>query len=306
MKVLRCYGIYLFFFSLLGAFFGEPSAGPSIPLTKPVDSPWFLSAELALSLPKYKILDTRSSLSRLKNKVSGAVLLSWEDLSRTETPNKGDLLELKLVRKKLNDLGLKQDDNVLVLGDGNSGWGEEGRIVWSLREAGFKQTYWIDGGYSSYEKQIQKKTNPKPETLANNSQLAKNKTHVSAAIFKDEILKGLPSKQHQILDTREPREFTGATPYGESRGGHIPGAKSFFYQELFDAKGNVKSKSEVDVYLKQLGIQKEKPIVAYCTGGVRSAFVVGILRTYGYNAYNYAGSMWEWSNDPKLPLETGN
>ncbi|PJZ44356.1 sulfurtransferase [Leptospira brenneri] len=306
MKVLHSYGIYLFFFSLIFAFFGEQNAGPSVPVTKQVESPWFLGAELALSLPKYKILDTRSSISRLKNKIPGAAVISWEDLARTDAPHKGELLELKLVRKTINDLGLKQDENILVLGDGESGWGEEGRIVWSLREVGFKQVYWIDGGYPAYEKQIRKKINPKTENISSNSNLKVTKDLISAAVFKDDILKGLSTKKYQILDTREPREFSGATPYGESRGGHIPGAKSFFYQELFDAKGNVKSKAEVELYLKGLGIQKEKPIAAYCTGGVRSAFVVGILRTYGYNAYNYAGSMWEWSSDPKLPLETGN
>ncbi|MBM9588846.1 thiosulfate sulfurtransferase [Leptospira sp. 201903075] len=307
MKVLRGYGIYLFSLSLLWAFWLQLSAGPSHPANSiQKERPWFLSAESALHLPKYTILDTRASGNRWKNKVPGSKTISWEELSRTDAPRKGDLLEVKLVRKKINDLGIQESDNILVLGDGNSGWGEEGRIVWSLREAGFKQSYWVDGGYPAYEKQIQKKSDSKKGNKDPGFTIDPKQINPSSAILKEDILKGLPSKQYQILDTREPREFSGATPYGESRGGHIPSAKSFFYQELFDAKGNIKSKAEVEVYLKQIGIQKEKPIVAYCTGGVRSAFVVGILRTYGYNAYNYAGSMWEWSHDPKLPLETGN
>ncbi|EMY70898.1 sulfurtransferase [Leptospira vanthielii] len=307
MKVLRGYGIYLFSISLLWAFWLQLSAGPPGPSLPKKETPWFLSAESALQVSKYTIVDTRSFVHRLKNKVPGSKTISWEDLSRTDAPHKGELLELKLVRKKINELGIKQNENIFVLGDGNSGWGEEGRIVWSLREAGFHESYWVDGGYSAYEKEIQRKPNAKvKENKVTSLAIPENKTNQSSAVQKEEILKGLSSKQFQILDTREPREFSGATPYGETRGGHIPGAKSLFYQELFDAKGNIKSKAEVELYLKQLGIQKEKPIVAYCTGGVRSAFVVGILRTYGYNAYNYAGSMWEWSNDPKLPLETGN
>lgn len=306
MKVLRGYGIYLFFLSLLWAFWLQLTAGPPTSKAKQVESPWFLSAEVALQFPKYTILDTRSSILRWKNKVSGAKSISWEELSRTDVPRKGELLELNLVRKKINDLGIKQNETILVLGDGRSGWGEEGRIVWSLREAGFHQSYWVDGGYQTFEKQFQKKTNPKNGNPTQVPLSGETKANQTLAILKEEIIKSLSSKQYQILDTREPREFSGATPYGESRGGHIPGAKSVFYQELFDAQGNIKSKVEVELYLKQLGIQKEKPIIAYCTGGVRSAFVVGVLRTYGYNAYNYAGSMWEWSHDPKLPLETGN
>lgn len=305
MKIMRGYGIYLFSISLLWAFWLQLSAGPKGQSSFPEESPWFLSAESALHFSQYTILDTRSYLHRLKNKIPGSKVISWEELSRTDIPHKGELLELSLVRKKINELGIKENQFIFVLGDGESGWGEEGRIVWSLREAGFYNSYWIDGGYSALEKAIQKNSNVKGDNAIDLS-VSQNRPKLSSSIRKEEILKGLPTKQFHILDTREPREFSGATPYGESRGGHIPGAKSFFYQDLFDAKGNIKSKSEVENSLKQLGIQKEKPIVAYCTGGVRSAFVVGILRTYGYNAYNYAGSMWEWSHDPKLPLETKN
>ncbi|MCT8335122.1 rhodanese-like domain-containing protein [Leptospira sp. 85282-16] len=305
MKIWRGYGIYLFVISLLWAYWLQLSAGPQGSTPSKGESPWFLSAELALQTPKYTILDTRSYLHRIKNKVPSSKVISWEDLSRSDQPHKGELLELKLVRKKINDLGIQESDYILVLGDGIAGWGEEGRIVWSLREAGFNQSFWVEGGYPAYEKEIQRISDSKKNK---ESELYKfqNKNIQSSAVLKEDILQGLQTKKYQILDTREPREFSGATPYGETRGGHIPGAKSFFYQELFDNKGNIKSKSEVDRYLKQIGIQKDKPIVAYCTGGVRSAFVVGILRTYGYNAYNYAGSMWEWSYDPKLPLETNH
>ncbi|MCW7493334.1 rhodanese-like domain-containing protein [Leptospira sp. 2 VSF19] len=304
MKIMRGYGVYLFSISLLWAFWLQLSAGPRGSSTLKEESPWFLTAELALRSSDYTILDTRSSVQRWKHKIPGSKVISWEELSRTDVPHKGELLELKFVRKKINDLGIKENQYILVLGDGASGWGEEGRIVWSLREAGFYNSYWLEGGYSAFEKELQKKSNIQERNESNFDKA--NYKRISSAITKEEILKGLSTKQFQFLDTREPREFSGATPYGESRGGHIPGAKSLFYQELFDSKGNIRSKSEVELYLKQIGIQKNKPIVAYCTGGVRSAFVVGILRTYGYNAYNYAGSMWEWSHDPKLPLETNH
>ncbi|TGM25464.1 sulfurtransferase [Leptospira meyeri] len=307
MKVFRGYGIYLFSLSLLWAFWLPLGAGPKAQAGETKETPWFLSKESSLPFTQFTILDVRSSLQRWKNKVPGSKAISWEELSRTDAPHRGELLELKLVRKRIYDLGIKEKDTILVLGDGANGWGEEGRIVWSLREAGFSQAYWLDGGFETFEKEIRKKTNSKSENnISSTTKSSKPNSNLSYAIQKEELVKGLPSKEYQILDTREPREFSGATPYGESRGGHIPGAKSAFYQELFDAKGQIKSKAEVELYLKRLGIQKEKPIVAYCTGGVRSAFVVGILRTYGYNAYNYAGSMWEWSHDPKLPLETGN
>jgi thiosulfate/3-mercaptopyruvate sulfurtransferase len=48
--------------------------------------------------------------------------------------------------------------------------------------------------------------------------------------------------------------------------------------------------------LKSRGVTPDKQVVAYCTGGVRSAWLVAVLAELGYqNVANYAGSMWEWS-----------
>ncbi|MEO1133084.1 MAG: rhodanese-like domain-containing protein, partial [Cyanobacteria bacterium J06639_1] len=58
--------------------------------------------------------------------------------------------------------------------------------------------------------------------------------------------------------------------------------------------------------LKQLGVDLDTPVGAYCTGGVRSAFAVAVLVHLGFAiAKNYAGSIWEWSALPEedYPLE---
>lgn len=220
MKVFRGYGIYLFSLSLFWAFWLQLTAGPKVQPGESQETPWFLSKESSYPFTQFTILDTRSSIQRWKNKVPGSKVITWEELSRTDIPHKGELLELKLVRKKINDLGIKLNDSILVLGDGASGWGEEGRIVWSLREAGFTQAYWLDGGFETYEKEIRKKTNLKSENNINlTPKPSKPNSNSSYAIQKEELVKGLSSKAYQILDTREPREFSGATPYGEVRGG---------------------------------------------------------------------------------------
>ena len=58
--------------------------------------------------------------------------------------------------------------------------------------------------------------------------------------------------------------------------------------------------------MEELGLTPEREIIAYCTGGVRSAWVIVVLQHLGYSeARNYAGSMWEWSAMPEAshPLE---
>ena len=65
-------------------------------------------------------------------------------------------------------------------------------------------------------------------------------------------------------------------------------------------------KAKLRALLKGRGIVPDQKVVAYCTGGIRSAWVVVVLAHLGYGRVaNYAGSMWEWSAEPAeaYPLE---
>jgi len=48
-----------------------------------------------------------------------------------------------------------------------------------------------------------------------------------------------------IIDAREDREYTGGTPYGESRGGHVPGAKHVWFKDLISKDGYLLSKEQL-------------------------------------------------------------
>ena len=44
------------------------------------------------------------------------------------------------------------------------------------------------------------------------------------------------------------------------------------------------------------GISKDDKIVAYCTGGIRSAYMQLVLEMAGYeNTWNYDQSYWRWA-----------
>ena len=106
-----------------------------------------------------------------------------------------------------------------------------------------------------------------------------------------------------LLDVRTPLEFAGATPHGEARGGHVPGARSAWWLRLFDARGRLRPPSEVRGLFEAWGVRDDAPSVAYCTGGVRSGFVVMVAHALGYPMANHDASMWGWSADDSLPLD---
>ena len=87
----------------------------------------------------------------------------------------------------------------------------------------------------------------------------------------------------------------------------MPGAKPLYYRELLRPDGTLRPEAEIRTMLKEVGIAKGATIYAYCTGGVRSGWLVTVLRDLGYDARNYAGSMWDWAASPaaEYPLETG-
>jgi thiosulfate/3-mercaptopyruvate sulfurtransferase len=251
---------------------------------------WIVSprqAKSILNLPGTLILDSRNSFRRLRYSLPVSNPINWQDWSEEKSPHKGKILSKEKGISILSKYNLKEDSWILVIGAGMDGWGEEGRLVYTLREWGFKRAYWVDGGDTHFlkEKSLSDLSLPK---------IYKPNTEVFS-VTKEVIQSSYSNQSIAIIDTREEREYKGSTPYGEDRGGHIPGAKWIYFKDFLRQDGRVKSKEEIKNILIKNNINNESSIISYCTGGVRSALVTGILLSYGYSAKNYAGSMWEWS-----------
>ncbi len=55
-----------------------------------------------------------------------------------------------------------------------------------------------------------------------------------------------------------------------------------------------------------LGLDPERPIVAYCSVGYRSARLAAQLQAAGYTqVYNLAGSMFQWANEGRSLVHSG-
>ncbi len=88
--------------------------------------------------------------------------------------------------------------------------------------------------------------------------------------------------QVQIVDVRDPSEFIGVL-------GHIPGATSIPLEQLRD---------------RATSLQRDRPIVAVCRSGARSAQAVAILEKAGFTQVaNLAGGMIGW-NSHRLPIDS--
>ncbi len=274
----------------------------SLLLVTLIAEPVFIDVHEAQKMPPDTIvLDARGSRAKAPY-LPGARIVSWDGL-RDGRGRTGKLADEEKLRRAFERRGVTEGRPVLVYGDMGEGWGEEARIWWTLRYLGHPQVRILNGGLQAWTR-AGAPTAPKP-----GARPAKGKLRAKL----DPTLRAELSQVDQarrskgpIIDARTYKEFQGETPYLSFRGGHIPGARSLHWKMLLGKDGRLLKSALLEQRLKKLGFHKDQPVIAYCTGGVRSAFVIAALRHLGFDkAANYDGSWWEWSAEGKLPAERG-
>jgi len=256
-------------------------------------------AELAArSAGTVTVLDARSGGDYRAGHIPGAVRIDWTDF-RDGWGRTGRLPEnLDDLARRLATYGVDSDRPVVVYGNANRGWGEEGRIVWMLAYLGHPDVRLLDGGWSAWLASQQAVSTAPSRPLG--AQFVARPVAALRATADD-----VERARHgaaTVLDVRTREEWNGSTPYFEARGGHVPGAVHLDWRELLDATGRLDPEA-ARVRLRAAGLEPTRPVITYCTAGVRAAEAWAILRALGYvNVRNYDASWFEWSADARRPV----
>lgn len=279
------------------------------------DGEWVVTAEQALADAQggALLLDARAAAQYDVGHLVGARRVDWRAFSAPGDSDAGALHpDDARLEAALAALGVRRDAPVRVVGDPIEGWGEDGRIVWTLRTLGHPDVALVDGGHAALVAAGGAVTVEMPSPMP--SQMPSDAFDVirsdDYAIDTAALQRLVADRQRAavIIDAREAREYAGETPYGEQRGGHLPGAVHLWFKDLIGADGRLLPRDRLLARLAERGITPDRPAVVYCTGGVRSGWFVVVLRALGWReARNYAGSMWQWSAGPAgdFPLEAG-
>ncbi|GAA0746084.1 sulfurtransferase [Clostridium oceanicum] len=250
------------------------------------------------------IIDARSKKEYKKGHIPGAINVQWQYFTNTEGKSGdkgwGMLLSKDKLSEKFSDLGIDKNKDIIVYASNKKGWGEDGRIVWMLRMAGLNKSKMLNGGFVYWENNDFEISKDTSEPKKNNFKIENldMKTYADTAWTKENINKAV------ILDAREEKEYKGATDFGEARGGHLPKAKLFTFNKVFNDDETLKSEKEIKDMLTKAGIKKDDQILTYCTAGIRSAHLALILKMVGYdNVKNYDGSYYRWAAEKDLKLE---
>lgn len=278
---------------------------PSTALGADVD--WIVSADEAQELIEDEdalVLDTRGESTWRRSHVRKSRPIAWRDFSKKGNVQGGEILANdSVLTERLQKLGVSKATPVLVAGSPPDNWGEDGRIVWMLRSLGHDKTALVDGGVAALKSAGAEMTSERHDIERGDFEVSRTSRWTADRKQVKDAIGG----ETRLLDTREAREFRGKTPYGEKRGGHVPGASNLHYTELMDSSGALLPRAKLLSRLRDAGIVPDKGVITYCTGGVRSAWLAVVLVDLGFdNVKNYAGSMWEWSAQPAedYPLET--
>lgn len=262
-------------------------------------------AKKALKNKNVKLVDTRGAdVVKKSGTIKGASAMTWQQISNTPATggvNPGEAgfarsLSAKGMSKALGKLGLGVNDKIILISDGyaTGGWGDDGRVAWQLIQCGYKNVHIVSGGVSALKKAGMKTTKSVVTRKAKKVTIKKVDT-TSHDITTAKLKKNY--SKYTIIDSRTAKEYNGAQDYGETKGGHLKGAVNIPFASMFNKDGTLKSKAALTKMFEKKGITKNKYVVTYCTGGIRSGYMQLILQQLGYkHTYNYAESAYRWSN----------
>ncbi|MCI8560044.1 MAG: sulfurtransferase [Dorea sp.] len=245
------------------------------------------------------LVDCRGVDKAKKETLKGAIATTWQEIGTcgenygaAGDEGWGKIPDPSELSEKLGELGMDKDKELILLGETLNGWGDDARVLWELAAAGYTDVRMVDGGYSAAKEAgvpTQKgaaKSEPVEVTID-----SIDKTHVMET---EELMSNYDA--YKVIDVRTEEEYKGAVKYGEAQGGHLPGAVHLPYTNLFREDGSLRSKADVEKMMEDAGISKTDKIVAYCTGGIRSAYMQLVLEMAGYeNTWNYDQSYWRWA-----------
>lgn len=235
----------------------------------------------------WTVLDARPVADWRLERIPGALSFSWEDhIHNRGSGNSYERPTPQRLASALGALGLTESTPVLIYGDSNRSWGGEGWAVWVLSWLGHKGPIrLLEGGIQAWKKQGFPvvaggvHAHPEPRSYALN---VRDELNAQA----DELVdRGRP---WVVIDTRSSLEWvTGRLPNAI----HIPWSEFYTGRERRPLNG-----SDLSRLLSRHGVDLDKPIVFYCTAGVRSAYAWTVLTLAGSRTTrNYSGGMSDWA-----------
>jgi thiosulfate/3-mercaptopyruvate sulfurtransferase len=235
----------------------------------------------------------------LAGHIPGAMFFDIEQLSDHATSLPHMLPAAEAFSRAMSSLGVDEQMTVCIYEQ--TGVFSAPRAWWMFRTFGVKEVYVLDGGLSAWiEAGL-----PVASGSVRRAPTSFHATLDIDAVKNFEKIQELIATRGQILDARSAGRFSGSAP--EPRpglsAGHMPGATSMPYTELFEG-GRLKPAEQLREIFAAKGVDLQKPITTTCGSGVTAAVIALALERIGAERVSlYDGSWAEYAQRPEAMIE---
>jgi thiosulfate/3-mercaptopyruvate sulfurtransferase len=240
--------------------------------------------------------------------IPGARYVSPKDISVSDNDHTGGLgLEMppaNALHDDLTRLGISRTSRVIVY-YGNDWVTSATRVLFTLSYAGLDNASLLDGGMQQWKRDHHAVTGKVPDVGAGTlPSLSTKRLIVDGEWVRSHV--GKPGIA--VVDARAASYYdgtdVGTDREGKQRVGHIAGARSLPFTEIFTDGLKVKSVPELAALFAKAGVKPGDTVVGYCHIGSQATGVLFAARLTGHPVLLYDGSFQDWSAHPAYPVET--
>ncbi|MDA1076420.1 MAG: sulfurtransferase [Proteobacteria bacterium] len=232
----------------------------------------------------------------------GAAFLNQiEQLSDTNSPFGFTRLADDQLIQAFADAGIDADSDVVFYSSGMTMWTT--RAWWLLHYCGHKQVAILDGGLKAWRSAgLECSSEPASYPSASWS----SKALAQHFVDQEAVVSAMNNSGICTVNALSPDVYAGRGDHHYGRRGHIPNSINVFYDSLLE-EGRFRSEEVVRQTLTQAGMLDDRPVIAYCGGGISATIdAFACLLVGKENVAVYDGSMSEWVKNESLPLVEGS
>ncbi len=248
---------------------------------------------------RYNLQDPNKAVNAYRaGHIPGSYRLDMEtDLAGPVTVHGGrhPLPNPELFSARLRECGVTEDSYCVAYDDDGSG---AARLWWLLQYFGHHRVGILNGGIASWTADNLPLSADIPPTRQGTFIAHPHSMPTVSA----EELKG--PHDWFLMDSRSAARFRGEQEPIDAKAGHIPGARPFNYQEVFEAPAKYLPMATLQQHFAN--VPRDSSVAVYCGSGVTACVNLFALSQIGIKGFLYPGSWSDWISYPDNPIAIGD